>query len=194
MVQLGHFTEIEIIGHDGSAHLFSQLNQLQVDLTQLGKVILDNLYGEQWMGLHLLQNIQPAPAALPPGAVGGVGYDLQLAQHELWNHQRSFQKTGLHHIGDAAIDNGAGVKDLKVALAGRSPFAGKELSQAPGKVQQVSLTGAHHQPDVGHQHEHKELQQGSGSPWRQASAEHHTEQRGACNAQHAAQYRAQEPL
>ncbi len=139
----------------GARHLLGQLDQLQIDFAQLGKVILDDLHGEQRIGLHLLQNIQPAPAALPPGTVRGIGDDLQLAQHELGHQQRSFQEAGLHHIGNAAIDNGAGVEDLEVALTARSPLAGKELGQAPGKVQQVALAGAHHQPDIRHQHEHK---------------------------------------
>ena len=78
-MQLGYLAQVEIVGHDRRAPLFGQLDQLKVDFSQLGEIILNDLHAKQRMGLHLLQNIQAAPPALAAGIVRRIGHDLQLS-------------------------------------------------------------------------------------------------------------------
>ncbi len=74
-----------------------------------------------WMlsfGLHALQHIEAAAAALALGAVGGVGHHLQLAQHKLRHHHHAINEAGLGDVGDAAVDDDAGVEHLGAAPRG----------------------------------------------------------------------------
>ena len=96
------------------------------------------LHAERRIGLHLLQDIQSAPAALPPGAVRGIGYDLQLAQHELRHQQVSFQEAGFDHVCNAAIDDGTGIEDFEIGLpCPRSPA--KSSAKPPVKFRRSPL-------------------------------------------------------
>jgi hypothetical protein len=64
--------------------------------------------------LDALQNVQPAPAAVALHGIGRIGHQLQFAQHELRNHQHAVEEAGLGDIGDAAVDDHAGVENLEL--------------------------------------------------------------------------------
>ena len=142
------------------------------------------------VGLHALQHVETAAAALTLRAVGGVGDNLQLAQHELRHHHGAINEAGLGDVGDAAVDDDAGVKHLGAAAGGL--FAGEDGPQRRG-IEQVALVGAHQQPHVGHQQQHEDLQHGRGVAIERGRAQHQAEQRRAKDAQHLPDDRADEP-
>ena len=112
-----------------------------------GVVVLHDLDGELRIALHALEHIEPAASSLAFGAVLGVGDHLQLAQDELGDDERAFEKSCLSHVGDAAVDDGAGVQYLDVALGGTA-FCVEEIAERV-EVEQVSLAGSDDQADVG---------------------------------------------
>ena len=115
VVQVGHLVQVEVVGHHLGFPLLGQLEQLQIDLADRRKVVGHNLHLHDGVRLHALQHVEAAASALPFRAVGGVGHDLQLAQHELRHHHHAVDKSGLGDIGDAPVDNHAGVEHLGAA-------------------------------------------------------------------------------
>ena len=89
----------------------AELDQLQVDLADLGEVDVGDRDVDARHLLDLLEDVEPAAAAVALHRVGGVGDELQLLQHELRDHERAVEKPGLAHVGDAAVDDHAGVED-----------------------------------------------------------------------------------
>ena len=66
--------------------------------------------------LDLLQDVEAAAAAVALQRVGRVGDELQFLQHELRDDQRAVEEAGLADVGDAAVDDDAGVEDLVAPL------------------------------------------------------------------------------
>ena len=89
--------------------------------------------------------------------VGGIGHELQFAQDELRDEQDAVEEMSLANIGDAAVDDHAGVQHF-----GHSPGAAFAAEQAAQRlqVQHVSLIGPDHQADVGHHQEQPDVQKG----------------------------------
>ena len=105
--------------------------------------------------LDALQNVEAAAAAVALHGVGRIGHQLQFAQHELRNHDHAIQKAGFGNVGDAAVDDDAGVQDFVAAFG--LLLAAEDAAQR-GQIQQVALAGAHHQAHVGHQQHDEKLQ------------------------------------
>jgi hypothetical protein len=59
--------------------------------------------------LDALQDFQAASAALAFQRIGGIGNKLELVQNELRDDYGSVEKLGVGDIGDAAVDDHAGV-------------------------------------------------------------------------------------
>src|SRR5579864_5336865 len=154
-VQLGDFVQIEIIGDDFAIVNFGQLDQFHVDFADVREVVLDDLHVEVRHFLDALQNIETAAAAIAFHGVGGIGDQLQFAQHELRDDEHAIEKTGFGDVGDAAVDDDAGIEDLKGFLW---PFFPTENAAQGGKVQQIAFVGADDQPDIGHPQQEEKLQ------------------------------------
>ena len=55
--------------------------------------------------LNFMQNIQPAPAAIPLDGVGRIGDMLQFLQNKLRNDENAFKKAGFRNIGNAPVND-----------------------------------------------------------------------------------------
>ena len=152
-----------------------------------GKVVGHDLHHDLGIGLHALQHVEAAPAALALGAVGGVGHHLQFAQHELRHHHHAVDKAGFGDIGDAAVDDDAGIEHLGAFALGLLPA---EDGSQGGGIEQVALAGAHQQSHVGHQQQDEDLHRGGGRSAQRSRTQHQAEQRRAEDAENAAGYRA----
>ncbi len=139
------------------------------------------------VGLHALQHVEAAAAALALGGVGGVGHHLQLAQHELGHDDVAVDEARLGDVGNAAVDDDAGVQHLGAAAGW--PVAGEDIAQRRG-VEQIALVGAHQQAHIGHEHQHEDLQHRRGGTGQRRGAKHEAEQRRAEDAQDAARHGA----
>ncbi len=116
---------------------------------------------------------------------------MQLAQHELRNHDDAVEESGLGDVGDAAVDDDAGIENLVALLA--LLLAAEDAAQRR-QVQQVALVRAHDQADVGHQQHDQDLQEALGVSRSKAVANHQSEQVGAEDAEDAADGSANQPL
>ena len=116
---------------------------------------------------------------------------MQLAQNELRDDDEAVEESGFGDVGDAAVDNDAGIEDL-VAFLARS-FAAKDSAEG-GEIEKVAFISAHGQSHVGHdQHDH-DLQETSGGAGLDAAADDEGEKISAKNAQHAADGGSDEAL
>ena len=87
---------------------------------------------------------RPAAAAVALQRVGGVGDELQLLEDELRDHERAVEKAGLADVGDAAVDDHAGVENAIALLrTGVAEEAGEPL-----RLQPLAFPRAHHDPEV----------------------------------------------
>src|SRR5262249_3259143 len=111
-LQLGDFVQVEVVGDDLGLVHFGQFYQFEVDFADGRKIVFDDLYVDGDDLLQALQDVQPAPSPVALEGIGRIGDQLQLAQNELRNHHHSVQKAGVGDIGNAPVDDDAGVKDL----------------------------------------------------------------------------------
>ncbi len=155
-VQLGHLVEVEIVGDDLAVVDLGQFDQLHVHFAHVREVVFHDLHGQVRHLLDALQDVQAAAAAVALHRIGRIGHQLQLAQHELRNHQHAVEETGFGDIGDAAVDDHAGVQNLERFL--RALLAAEDAAQGR-QVEHVALLGAHHQPHVGHPQQEANLQE-----------------------------------
>src|SRR5260370_29203480 len=104
-----------------------QLHQLGVYLVDALGVGIADVHRHRWLLLWPLQNFEAAPATVAAHAVGRVGDMLQLFEHEARAHRHASDEAGLADVGDAAVDDRAGVHQdavgLPRGLAPRKPVA-----------------------------------------------------------------------
>src|SRR6185312_1426010 len=190
-LQLRHLVQVEVVGDDFAFIQLGQFDQLQVHFPDGREVILDDLYLERRDLLQALQYVEPATPPVALERVGGVGHQLQFAQHKLRSHDGTVEKTSLGDVGDAAVDDDAGIEDLIALLALLLPT---EDATHRRQVQQVALVCSHHQADIGHQQHHQDLQEALGMPGSNAVANDQGEQVGAEDAEDAADGSANQAL
>src|SRR5439155_12180813 len=104
-----------------------QFDQLQVDFPNGRKIVFYNLYLQSSNFLKSLQNVETTPATIALKRIGRIGHQLQLAEHELRNYDHTVKKAGLGNVGNAAIDDHAGVKNFVALL--RLLFAAEDTAQ-----------------------------------------------------------------
>src|SRR5204862_4424758 len=100
-LQLRHFVEVEIIGHDLGLVKLGQLDELEVHFADGREVIFHDLHRDRSHFLDALHHVEPAASAIALEGIGGIGYELKFAQHELRQHQDAIEKSGLGDVSDA---------------------------------------------------------------------------------------------
>ena len=116
---------------------------------------------------------------------------MQLAQHELRDDDDAVEEAGLGDVGDATVDDDAGVQDFVAALG---LLLAAEDAAERGQVQQLAFTGADDQADVGHQQHDKQLQEALGRTRLNAVFDDQAEKISADDAEDAADDGADQPL
>src|SRR6476646_7004668 len=109
-MKLRDFVQIKVVGHDSAVVDLGQLNQFEIDLRHIRKIILNDLDIEVRHFGDALQNVQTATAAVAFHGVGGIRHQLKLAQHEAGNYQSAFDKSRLGNVGDATVDDHARIQ------------------------------------------------------------------------------------
>src|SRR5208283_525668 len=113
---------------------------------------------------------------------------------------QAVEETGLGDVGDAAVNNDAGVEDFVAFLA--RLFAAENPAERR-QIEQVAFVRSHGQSLVGHDHHDHDLQEALGGARRDAVANDEREKISANDAEHAADggpdqalqaHRAQSPL
>src|SRR5712692_2986588 len=95
--------------------------------------------------LDALKHFEPASSALALERVGRIGNELQFAQDKLRNQQDPVEKVRIADVGDAPVNDDAGVEHFK-----RLPRVALIAEQSPERlqVQHVALVRSDDQPDV----------------------------------------------
>src|SRR5262249_38103680 len=115
-LQLGDLVQVEVIGHHARAEHLGQHHEAFVHLVhvaQLGQVRLVHLQLHPGVGLHPLEDVQPAPPAVALDLVRAVGDALQLLQHETGDDQLGVDDPRFTDIGNPAVNNYAGVQNQR---------------------------------------------------------------------------------
>ena len=108
----GHFVQVEVVGDNLRADAPRQLDKFVIHVPGLRNVFLQNPHIHLWHLLNLLQYLEPAPSALTLQRIRRIGDHLQLVQHELRHSENTFEELRIAYIGDAAVDQNAGVQKL----------------------------------------------------------------------------------
>src|SRR5882724_5833704 len=191
-LELRDLVEVEVVGEDLGAFVeFGQFDQLEVNLADGGEIVFHDLHGDGGGLLDTLQDVEPAAPAVALERVTRVGDQLQLAQHELRDDEHAVEEAGVGDVGDAAVDDDAGVEDLVHLLA---LLLAAEDAAERGQVEQVTFVSADDQADVGHQHHDQQLEKTLGAAGDQAVLNDVAEEEGAQDSEDAADNGADEPL
>src|SRR5208337_350594 len=182
-LQLGDFVEIEVVGEDLAFIELGQFNELHIDFADAGEVIFHDLDLHRSHFLETLQDVEAAASAIAFERIGGIGHQLQFAEHKLRDHDQAVEETGLGDVSDAAVNNDAGIQYLVTLLA--RLFAAEDAAERR-QIEQVAFVRAHGQSHVGHDHHDHDLQETLGGAGRDAVANDERKQISANDAEHAA--------
>src|SRR5262249_23681055 len=110
-------------------------------------VVFHKLHVDAGHLLNALKNVETTPSTIPFQRICRVSDLLQFTQNEVGNDEHSIQETGFADIGNAAVDDDAGIEDL-ISLS-RRPFATENAAHRR-QIQHVSLVRSNDESDVGH--------------------------------------------
>src|SRR5262249_45863534 len=114
--QLGNLVEIEIVRDDLALQRARKLDQLEIHFADVRKIHVRDADFDTRHLLDALQDVEAAAAAVPLQRVGRIGDELQFLEHELRDDERAVDEAGFTYVGDAAVDDYAGVENLVTAL------------------------------------------------------------------------------
>src|ERR1035441_3161007 len=117
-LQLCHLVQVEVVGDNFAFVELGQFDQFEVNFADGRKIVFHDLNGEGGDFLQALQDVEAAAAAITLQRVGGISDELQLAQHELRRHDDAVEEAGLSNVGDAPVDDDAGVENFVAFFAG----------------------------------------------------------------------------
>ena len=145
-MKLRDLIQVEVVRHDLAFMNLAQFDKLHVDIADVREIFFENLHGNLRHFLKPLKNIESAPAAVALQRIGRIGDQLQFSQNKLRNRQSAINKAGFGDIGDAAVDDDAGVEDVKLRVGG---WAVTTAGEAPTpKLQRIAASAAQSQtPD-----------------------------------------------
>src|SRR6185437_9199512 len=127
-------------------------------------------------------HFQSTAAAVALVGVGGIGDHLQLAQHKLGDQQLAVEEAGFGDVGDATVNDDAGVEQL----GGAAAMGGAEENIQRGEVEHLPLFGPHNQADVAHHQQDDEVGVGGGAGFKSSPAHHQRNQERAHDAKQGA--------
>lgn len=155
-LELGHFAEVEVVRVKLRVEDACELEELGIDFLFLGEIHVMHAHFAARVLADAVQHVEAASAARPADGVLRIGNELQLAKNELRHHNDAFDEAAFNEIGDAAIDNHAGIEhDLVLGLVLRTkPDVGDEQRE-------VFLVAAHREnhPDVAEAKKHRKPQE-----------------------------------
>ena len=143
--QLGDLVEVEVVGDDLALQRARELDELEIDFLDVGKIGVRDDDVEAGHLLDALQDVEAAAAAVAAQRIGRIGDLLQLLQHELRHDERAVDESGLADVGDAAVDDDAGVENSVAALRLRSR---PEQAGEPLGLEPLARFRAEHEADV----------------------------------------------
>ena len=190
-LQLGDFVEIEIVGDDFAFVKLGEFDELEVDFADAGKIVFDDLDLNGGGFLEALEDVETTASAIALEGVGGIGDELEFAKDELRDDDEAVEESGFGDVGDAAVDDNAGIENFKALLA--RLFASEDAAEG-GQVEQIALVGADGQSDIGHDHHNHDLEETLNRTGRDAVANNEGEEIGTDDTENAADGCADQPL
>ena len=114
-----NLVEVEIICDDFGVTLTGEFDELKVDGRDGGEIFLENAEIEPGHFLQALKNFESAASALALERVGGIGNELELVEDKARDAEGAVEEMCFANVGDAAVDERAGVEQLGRVTRGR---------------------------------------------------------------------------
>src|SRR5882672_4647811 len=86
------------------------LHQFSINVSNAFDIGINNLNGDSGIFLQAIEDLQTTAATIAAHSISGIGDALKLIQNEAWNNQCAEDKASLADIGDATIDDRAGIE------------------------------------------------------------------------------------
>src|SRR5690606_40263288 len=145
-LELTDLIEVIIVGNHLAAHALGQLDQAAVYLQALVLIVIDDMDGDVELLLNAVKNIQTPAAAVALEGVGRIGNMAQLFQDKTGDDNLAVQEAGITDIGNAAVNDDAGIQNLNQA---RALFLNDAIGGCAGQSEHAEdifafLDGHHH--------------------------------------------------
>ena len=134
----------------------AELDELEIDFLDVGKIGVRDDDVDAGHLLDALQDVETAAAAVAAQRIGRIGDLLQLLEHELRNDERAVDEAGLADVGDAAVDDDAGVENSVAALLLRLR---PEQPRDPLWLEPLAGLRAEHEADVGQREKNERVKE-----------------------------------
>src|SRR5207302_1844161 len=108
------FSQVKIVGEKLCAQIARQPNQFGIYFRLVGKIAIVDFYFVARIALDAVEHLQPAPAPSALDPIARVGNHLQFLQNEARHHDDSFQEVSFNQVGDAPIDDYAGIQQEQI--------------------------------------------------------------------------------
>ena len=113
-LQLGDFAEVVVVGNQFGPQRARQADQLRIHFRLFTKIRFVDFDFFAGASLDAAEHFQTTPAASTTDRVGGIRDKLKLFQHEARHHYGPFQEVSLDQLGDASVNDGAGVEHEEI--------------------------------------------------------------------------------
>ena len=105
--------EIEIVGDNFGTSAAGEFHELLVDARLRGDILFDDADFEGGHFLEALENFKAAAATLALERIGRIGDQLKFVEDETGNAERAIEEMGFADVGDAAVNEDAGVEKFE---------------------------------------------------------------------------------
>ena len=141
----GHFVEIEIVGDNFGIGGAGQFDEFLIHGQAAWKILVEDAEIEPRHFLEAFNDFEATTAALALQAIGRIGNLLKLVQDESGNSEGAVEEMSFTNIGDATVDQGAGIEKLHGLESGSR----KSYGVRQGKMaKSVSLRGADGESEI----------------------------------------------
>ena len=152
--QLRDLVQVEVVRHDASEQGTRQLDQLHVDFLDLREVEIRDHDIDAGHLLDAVQDVEAAAAAVALERIGRIGDVLQLLEHELRDDERAVDEPGLDDVGNAAVDDDAGVENPVALLRTRVT----EQRRDSCRLEPLPFAGTHDNAEIGEDKKNEAVQ------------------------------------
>ena len=114
LLQLGNLGEIVVVGVEPGVEVACQADEFGVHFLFLGKIAIVNAHFDVGVALDTIEHFESAAAAGAFDGVTGIGDLLEFSEHKTRHDDQAFEEMGLNQIGDAPINDDAGIEQQQV--------------------------------------------------------------------------------
>ncbi len=141
-LEFGHFAQVVVVGVELGAQGAGEADELGVDFGFLREIGLVDFEFVAFVLAQAGEHLQAAASAGADDGVVGIGDFLQFVEDESGDDERALDEIGFEKVGDAAVNNNAGVEEEEVFGLGLGGEA--DVGDDEGEILLVAAHGQDH--------------------------------------------------